>query len=792
MQLSLDSVPKAYIGLLDAQRPTLDVQGDRAWPDMKLDPAVVLDGVVVDGAGKLVAGAEVHVLPPDSRGFFSSPPPARTGPDGAFRFEQIDPDDTLPVWARTREATTDGMIAIRPRDLKGKLTLTIEPKFAFRIRGRVTDRSGKRLAGAKAVVWWYRSYKSEKLGRPMGLGSTFDAQTLDNSGWFVFRGLWPGDRYKVVIEAPGYGKAEPPEVQGKAGETQDLGTIALAGAGGHIAGRVVGSDGRPIAGATVFNRGDAPQPVTVRTDASGRFRLEGLFPDSKYAFVRKEGYRLTGAKVDGDADDLAITMLRTDEPPPTWKPGAAPTLEDQRAFARKVLVRLWETFGEKADQNGASACIPAMARIDLELALQWSAERGHRFDAQARQAAAEELAETDGPGALELLALVDGISKQYALQRLAERFAEADPKKAGMFIDEAIVQARSLLQPARTCTLAQAGEVLVRLGRAEAGRKLIDEAAADAARLGTAGMEGYARGIVARALAPFDVDRALTLVAPFRDPNEKDRYTGFVAEGIAAIHPDRAVALADAMSQRSTLPDLVKTGIANRIGSQDPDRAVRIVEGMKSYAADKMRAEAFAWLAVAVAPHDRARAIVLIDRALALPIDRPDVYRSWIHFGGAMAPAATMAACARHAGYPDMDGVIMRVMATRTGLGERDAHDPALEVRSATMAAVPLTLVDPGAARVLLGQIEARGGLDPVKLAEVAGDDWLRAWGLVDLEKAEAFVDAQLAELEKTGAASLRGSPIFKMLDTLIEPPDRREAEVFHVIGPSWRPAFQY
>ena len=64
------------------------------------------------------------------------------------------------------------------------------------------------------------------------------------------------------------------------------------------------------------------------------------------------------------------------------------------------------------------------------------------------------------------------------------------------------------------------------------------------------------------------------------------------------------------------------------------------------------------------------------------------------------------------------------------------------------MAAVPLALIDPGAARVLLQQLEARSGLDPAKLAEVAGRDWLRAWALVDLKKAEALFEAQLAAVE--------------------------------------------
>ena len=102
-----------------------------------------------------------------------------------------------------------------------------------------------------------------------------------------------------------------------------------------------------------------------------------------------------------------------------------------------------------------------------------------------------------------------------------------------------------------------------------------------------------------------------------------------------------------------------------------------------------------------------------------------------------MASAAHMAAAARHAGYPDMDSVIMRVMTTRVNPSGPRVDDPAVEIQSATMAAVPLALIDPGAARVLLQQIEARSGLDPVKLAEVAGRDWLRAWALVDLEKAE-------------------------------------------------------
>ena len=62
--------------------------------------------------------------------------------------------------------------------------------------------------------------------------------------------------------------------------------------------------------------------VATSTDAEGRFRLDGMFPGTRYAFVRKPGYRFTGIKVDDDADGLTITLNRTGR--------AAPRVEARR------------------------------------------------------------------------------------------------------------------------------------------------------------------------------------------------------------------------------------------------------------------------------------------------------------------------------------------------------------------------------------------------------------------------------------------------------------------------------
>jgi hypothetical protein len=456
------------------------------------------------------------------------------------------------------------------------------------------------------------------------------------------------------------------------------------------------------------------------------------------------------------------------------------------------LTRLWEKYGEKANQNGAFVCILDMARIDPELALQWSAELGHRYDGRVREAAAEELAETDGRGALELLTQGGPGDGQFTLQRLAERFEATDREKALLFAEEAAVRARALDQPDRTWAMAQAGAVLARLGRADAGRKLIDEAALAAGRMGTADRQGYYRGLVAQALAPLDLKRAQALIEPCTAANEKERYIAFIASAIAATDPKQAVALADALPGSGTYGELVKTEVAYKIGAERPDEAVQVLEGMKGYSDVKMRAEALGWLAVAMAPRDRARAWALIDRALAVPIDNPQPFESWVYFGAATASAARIAACARRIGYPDMDSVLMRVMTTRPAGSQGGFHDPAMQVHSATIAAPPLALVDPGAARILLQQIEERSGLDPAALAKVAGDHWLTAWALVDLEKTEALLDAELATLDKAQDLDLQRTGVFKMVELLATPLHRREAAVYGEYGAAWHPGHRF
>ena len=56
------------------------------------------------------------------------------------------------------------------------------------------------------------------------------------------------------------------------------------------------------------------------------------------------------------------------------------------------------------------------------------------------------------------------------------------------------------------------------------------------------------------------------------------------------------------------------------------------------YNPEKYQAEAFGWLAMAIAPRDKATGFALVDRALALPIDKPEPFGSYTYFGAGSPP----------------------------------------------------------------------------------------------------------------------------------------------------------
>ncbi len=137
-------LPQANLVAKQRETPDLDLTTDREWPDMTLARGAEVDGIVVDETGQPVVGAEVYLLDGGPR---RQEEIIRTGAGGRFHFDQLDPDAMISLWARSKIATTNGAMLSRPGNRPGRLTLTIDPRFAAQIRGMAVDETGKRVRG---------------------------------------------------------------------------------------------------------------------------------------------------------------------------------------------------------------------------------------------------------------------------------------------------------------------------------------------------------------------------------------------------------------------------------------------------------------------------------------------------------------------------------------------------------------------------------------------------------------------------------------------------------------------
>lgn len=155
--------------------------------------------------------------------------------------------------------------------------------------GLVVDQDENPVPGAEVVL------------RQSGVAEPPTAST-DAGGWFAVPGLAAG-LYRLEVTARGFAPAAVPGVEIPAGDGKvDVGVLILL-PGAEISGRVVGSEGEPIAGAEIHLSNDPrsallrPPPAGVEpprayTDAAGGFTVADLRPGEPMDLtIVKSGYR---------------------------------------------------------------------------------------------------------------------------------------------------------------------------------------------------------------------------------------------------------------------------------------------------------------------------------------------------------------------------------------------------------------------------------------------------------------------------------------------------------------------
>lgn len=255
--------------------------------DLRLDVGGQIAGIVVDGEGEPIEGAQVWAFPDWRRGgrdnmqSFRMRGIPRELSDAGGRFKLTGLSDG-PYQVRASRSAGGGRFGggwtVPPVDARtGDTDVRIELAAEGTITGKVAFANGDAPAAF-----------SVNLGG-WGQGTPFSSK----SGKFEVPELAPR-KYTVTIRGPGFDSKQIGDVEVKPGETTDLGTIEVE-KGRSVAGKVVDAGGSPVAdalvraGRTIFGDGSSSKSAfggppgaqntkEVRTDESGRFAIFGLGP----------------------------------------------------------------------------------------------------------------------------------------------------------------------------------------------------------------------------------------------------------------------------------------------------------------------------------------------------------------------------------------------------------------------------------------------------------------------------------------------------------------------------------
>jgi hypothetical protein len=288
-----------------------------------IQPALAISGVVVTETGRPVAQAQVTVLVTKERG--EVPRTAQTGGNGRFHVGQLDAGSC--AVEVTPNAQNWGIAVSfekkRVEDVAaGSENVVIVVAEGAVLRGKVEDGGGRPIASAGVIAMAPPAAK----GQPppsQRMQQSRPAAVTNGRGEFEIKGLGQ-DEIELVAVADGFVPATQRAAAGGAPITLRLEPGAV------LEGRILRSDGTPLARQPFWVNGTSPETVarlqdlqsragqvwnylggwsmsSGQTDGEGRFRLASLIPGE---------YRL---QVQAGDDFLPPAILRTGASPVTLR-----------------------------------------------------------------------------------------------------------------------------------------------------------------------------------------------------------------------------------------------------------------------------------------------------------------------------------------------------------------------------------------------------------------------------------------------------------------------------------------
>ena len=605
------------------------------WPPIELDRGRVVQGRVLDDSGR---PAEAGVLVDarwslrEGRVHDDYGVSTTTGADGRFEVGPVAPGVALAFSAHRPgdrvahenlpAAVLAGPVEIRLRRADPMATPS----------GRVVDATGRPVAHALVqfrVADPGLTIRGPRSGRRIATAG-LDAVVTDEQGRYVATGRVDArHRYLASAEAVGCESGRTPVVVPHAAPDASLNFPDLV-VDRHpettpvVVGRVVGVDGKPIAGAVVH---DLARHQTV-TNQDGWFQLEKVGSvGPAFLFARHPGYRFQGRTLDpwqGEADrPITLTLIRHDEP----ATDRSMIARDGR-FAPRSLVRLLiqslivePSVGRilaLKDPAATANLLEHLARIDPTRVVAWvgaGVVADTRVADGLRRIAARQAALGGFDRAAAIVGPIeDPATRCRAMLEVIDLADTLDPGRKRAAVERVERDARSLEDlERRVIVLGRVAESWINIDKREQARRVIDEASTIAATLPRATLGARAWCALIEPLAQIDPALARVWLHHLTDPTDLDRCRLTIALGSARLHPVEALdtfrQIRDARTRLQATPEL-----CYRLATVDRALAVGLVDAIRP-AHPFEAAHALGMIAAGLVATDRVAAAKLLTEA---------------------------------------------------------------------------------------------------------------------------------------------------------------------------------
>lgn len=253
--------------------------------------------------------------------------PSKGQEKGVYVLEGLEPNRNYELRLVNEQYTLGAEVSFAAQQGQ-ELRITVRMSPLVAVSGRLVDSDGHPIRQARVTL-----ISKLQVGGPFVMLPWLSASVRPD-GRFVLRAL-PG-QYAFLFESQGLAPYSLPLMQIDA--DKDLGEIVLERVTGFIAGRVLDVNGEPIVGAHVRAYDEALViSREARTDAQGRYRVEGLPPGKRMSIsVEAEDLwgRRTGVFVGSTGVDFVLTPSQSRVPATRLKPGSpAPSLSGVRVLS---------------------------------------------------------------------------------------------------------------------------------------------------------------------------------------------------------------------------------------------------------------------------------------------------------------------------------------------------------------------------------------------------------------------------------------------------------------------------